>query len=46
VGELNHFLLGVVSKEVSRDVHYGDKACYGKNVTNNVFCAAIEREQQ
>ena len=27
IGEISHFLIGVVSMDVARDLHYGDKAC-------------------
>ncbi|XP_068243293.1 hexuronate transporter [Palaemon carinicauda] len=27
VGELSHFLLGIVSRPMAQDIHYGDKAC-------------------
>ncbi|XP_069987762.1 uncharacterized protein [Penaeus vannamei] len=27
VGELSHFLLGIVSRPMSQDLHYGDRAC-------------------
>ena len=28
VGELGHFLIGVVSRETAREIHYGDSACF------------------
>ena len=28
IGELSHFLLGVTSRDIARDLHYGDKACF------------------
>lgn len=27
VGELSHFLLGIVSRPMSQELHYGDQAC-------------------
>ncbi len=27
VGELGHFLIGVVSRAVAQDIHYGDLGC-------------------
>ncbi|XP_064086730.1 protein spinster-like isoform X2 [Macrobrachium nipponense] len=27
VGELSHFLLGIVSRPMAQEIHYGDKAC-------------------
>ncbi len=30
-GELGHFLIGVTSREVARDIHYGDLACFANN---------------
>ena len=27
VGEISHFLIGVVSQEMARSLHYGDKVC-------------------
>ena len=46
IGELNHYLLGVVSKDVARDVGYGDKACYGLNGSVDPVCSAITQEQE
>ena len=28
VGEMGHFLLGATSREIARDIGYGDKACF------------------
>ena len=28
VGEISHFLLGVVSQDMARSLHYGDKSCF------------------
>jgi hypothetical protein len=28
VGELGHYLIGVVSRQVAQDLHYGSKACF------------------
>jgi len=34
VGEMGHFLLGATSREIARDIGYGDKACFqGENGT-------------
>ena len=27
IGEVSHFLIGVVSQEMARSLHYGDKSC-------------------
>ncbi|XP_076067893.1 D-galactonate transporter [Oratosquilla oratoria] len=27
IGELSHFLLGIVTRPMSQDIHYGDRAC-------------------
>ena len=27
-GELSHFLIGVTSRDIARDIHYGDQACF------------------
>ena len=41
VGETLHFLLGVVSMDMARDIGYGDKACYdvidGENGCNKIM---------
>lgn len=29
-GEISHFLLGVTSRDIARDLHYGDRACFTK----------------
>ncbi len=29
-GELSHFLVGVTSRDMARDINYGDMACYVK----------------
>jgi len=37
VGELGHYLIGVVSRTVAQDLHYGSKACFPINeVLNHV----------
>ena len=28
VGEFSHFILGIITRDVARDVGYGDKACF------------------
>ena len=32
--QLSHYILGVLSLEMARDIHYGDKTCYAKNTSN------------
>ena len=32
--QLSHYILGVLSLQMSRDIHYGDKSCYAKNTSN------------
>jgi len=38
VGEMGHFLLGATSREIARDVGYGDKACFGKENGTILSC--------
>jgi hypothetical protein len=44
VGEISHFMLGVLSREMARDIHYGDFACFKqsnksmRNGMNNTEC--------
>lgn len=35
LGELGHFLLGVTSRDIARDLHYGDAACFTLLVKSN-----------
>lgn len=35
-GELEHFLLGVVSKRMAQDIHYGDKSCLPVSHPKNI----------
>ena len=35
VGEISHFLIGVVSQEMARSLHYGDKVCNLQHSQNN-----------
>lgn len=35
-GELSHFLIGVTSRDVARDIHYGDMKCYEDNIEDNI----------
>ncbi|CAL8071526.1 unnamed protein product [Orchesella dallaii] len=47
VGELGHFLIGVVSRDVAQDIGYGDKGCFAiRDVTNSnsKLCNDIESE--
>ncbi|XP_069987687.1 protein spinster homolog 1 [Penaeus vannamei] len=55
VGELSHFLLGIVSRPMSQDLHYGDRACLPNpeapqqssaciTATNATACAALEQQ--
>ena len=37
--QLNHYILGVLSLDMARDIHYGDKACYAKNASNSKLVA-------
>ena len=49
VGELSHFLIGVVSREAAREVGYGDKACFnGTSVQaeGSVDCSSIRNEER
>ena len=32
--QLSHYILGVLSLQMSRDIHYGEKSCYAKNTSN------------
>ena len=31
IGELSHFLLGVTSRDIALDLHYGDQACFPRS---------------
>ncbi|XP_042883762.1 protein spinster homolog 1-like [Penaeus japonicus] len=55
VGELSHFLLGIVSRPMSQDLHYGDQACLPNpqaphqssaciTAPNATACIAIEQQ--
>lgn len=47
-GEIAHYLIGSLSKEMARDIGYGDYACYNKPGTNNstVKCSALKSNQR
>lgn len=50
VGEISHFLIGVTSRDVAREIHYGQKACFANitttfNVTED-FCNDFEEEAE
>ena len=46
IGEISHFLIGVLSMEIARDLHFGDKSCalnpntldLYKHNTSNTYC--------
>ena len=46
IGEISHFLIGVLSMEIARDLHFGDKSCalnpntmeLYKHNTSNAYC--------
>jgi hypothetical protein len=48
VGEIAHYLVGVISLEMSRDIEFGDKKCYEKeNITSTaITCRDINNEQR
>ncbi len=56
LGELGHFLIGVTSRDVARDIHYGDRACFrnvsasfgnsSSNIKESTACGAISDEER
>ena len=50
IGELSHFLVGTVSRDMARDIHFGTMKCYdaeGLDEANaNMECKEIESEQE
>lgn len=48
VGELSHFLLGIVSRPMSQELHYGDLACLPnpEAATQSTSCRDIGNETQ
>jgi hypothetical protein len=48
VGELSHYLIGVISLEMARDIEFGDQKCYEKeNVTSTAKpCRDFDNEQR
>ncbi|CAG7823077.1 unnamed protein product [Allacma fusca] len=51
VGELGHFLVGVVSRSVAQEIHYGDLACFPKPNLDNLtvefkFCEEGNIEEE
>jgi len=38
VGEMGHFLLGATSRDIARDVGYGDKACFPLGNMSTMMC--------
>ena len=50
VGEIAHFLLGVMSRDIARDIGYGERACTSvisdsQNGTS-AQCSALKTEHQ
>ena len=44
VGEMGHFLLSSTSRDISRDIGYGDKACFNViNMTDS--CGSIKNRE-
>lgn len=49
IGELGHFLIGVVSRDVAQDIGYGDKSCFAfPDVVNSnaKVCQDIKNEAE
>jgi len=44
VGEMGHFLLGATSRDIAREVGYGDKACYPKYNSSISACKDTKDE--
>ena len=47
VGEMGHFMLGVTSRDMARDIGFGDKDCVPRNtenVTEVTQCMTMSRE--
>ena len=38
VGEMGHFLLGATSRDIAREVGYGDKACFARENGTILTC--------
>lgn len=36
VGELGHYLIGVISRNVAQDLHYGEIGCMAKDDVTNI----------
>ncbi len=44
-GELGHFLIGVTSRDVARDIHYGDLACFTTNNGTKDLCSQLNESK-
>lgn len=42
IGELGHFLIGVVSRAVAQDIHYGDLGCLVNSSFSDVSASFCE----
>lgn len=47
VGEISHFMIGVLTRDVARDIGYGDFACYAKedNSSMQSNCSDFKNQQ-
>ena len=54
VGEVAHFQIGTVSRDMARDIEFGDKSCYLKEDVNantteedrDEICRDLEKENE
>ena len=44
VGEMGHFLLGATSRDIARDIGYGDKACF--SIANGTIDICRQRKDE
>ena len=40
-GEMSHYLVGVTSRDMAREIHYGDMACYDNKTFVGEFNSSI-----
>ena len=40
-GEMSHYLVGVTSRDMAREIHYGDMACYDNKTFVGEFNSSV-----